>query len=140
MALVAVVKRACPTCELVAPVLAQLDGIEIYSQDDPAFPDGIGAYDDRDLEMSFTLDIDTVPTLLRMENDREVQRVVGWSREQWEGLTGVAGLGPGLPDHRPGCGSRTHDPDVVDARLVAATLPKLHARTVELGDAEDEIE
>jgi hypothetical protein len=138
--LIAVVKRSCPTCELVAPVLAQLDGITIYSQDDPTFPDGLGAHDDRELEISFALDIDTVPTLLHVRDGTIVDRLEGWERAQWEQFTGVDGLGPGLPDWRPGCGSRTHDPDVVDARLVAATVPKLTARAVELGAAEDEHE
>jgi hypothetical protein len=139
--LVAVVKRACPTCELVAPVLAQLrDQLTIYSQDDPTFPDGIGARDDTALDVSFALDIDTVPTLLRVEDGHVVDRLVGWERSSWEKFTGVDDLGPGLPDWRPGCGSRTHDPEVVDARLVASITPHLHARTVELGDAEDESE
>jgi hypothetical protein len=135
--LVAVVKRSCPTCELVAPVLAQLDSIEIYSQDDPSFPDGIGAHDDRDLETSFALGIDTVPTLLRVQRGEVVARIEGWQRKQWEQFTGVRGLGPGLPEWRPGCGSRTHDPDVADARLVAGMLPRLHARAVVLGTDED---
>jgi hypothetical protein len=139
--LVAIVKRSCPTCELVAPVLAQLrPGIEIYSQDDPTFPDGIGAHDDRDLAVSFALEIDAVPTLLRIENGSVTERTEGWDRTRWEKLTGVRDLGSGLPDWRPGCGSRTHDPDVVDERLVASTVPKLQARTVDLGSAEDEIE
>ncbi len=136
--LVAVVKRACPTCELVAPVLAQLSSrVTIYSQDDPTFPDGLGVHDDRDLDVSFALDIDTVPTLLRVEHGRVVDRLEGWERQRWEAFTGIGTLGPGLPDWRPGCGSRTHDPDVVDARIVAAVVPKLRARTIELGDAED---
>ena len=40
--LVVVVKRDCPTCELVAPVLADLArtmGVTVYSQDDPSFPE-----------------------------------------------------------------------------------------------------
>jgi hypothetical protein len=138
--LVAVVKRACPTCELVAPVLAQLPQLTIYSQDDPSFPDGLGARDDRDLDVSFALDIDTVPTLLRVERGTVVDRIEGWERTQWETFTGIGELGAGLPDWRPGCGSRTHDPDVVDARLIANTLPKLAARPIELGEAEDEHE
>ena len=39
--IVAFVKRDCPTCELVAPVLAELARrvpLAVYSQDDPAFP------------------------------------------------------------------------------------------------------
>jgi hypothetical protein len=139
--LVAVVKRGCPTCELVVPVLAQLhDQLTIYSQDDPTFPDGIGAHDDTALDVSFALDIDTVPTLLRVQDGHVVDRVVGWERAGWEKFTGVDDLGAGLPDWRPGCGSRTHDPDVVDARLVASIMPHLHARLVELGGAEDESE
>ena len=42
--LVAVVKRDCPTCVLVAPVVAQLaaeQGLTVYSQDDPGFPDDL---------------------------------------------------------------------------------------------------
>jgi hypothetical protein len=36
---VAVVKRDCPTCRLVVPVLAELPGVAVYSQDDPpVFP------------------------------------------------------------------------------------------------------
>jgi hypothetical protein len=139
--LVAVVKRECPTCTLVAPVLAQLgELLTVYSQDDPSFPDGANAHDDRSLDVSFALDIDTVPTLLRLEAGRVVDRVEGWDRRQWEKFTGVAALGPGLPEWRPGCGSRTHDPGVVDARLVAQTIPKLRARRIEVGTEEDEFE
>src|SRR6478609_1398923 len=94
--LVAVVKRACPTCELVAPVLGQLDGVTIYSQDDPSFPDGLDAHDDRNLDVSFALDIDTVPTLLHVRGGKVVDRIEGWKREQWEAFTGGGGLGAGL--------------------------------------------
>jgi hypothetical protein len=136
--LVAVVKRACPTCELVAPVLAQLgDRVTVYSQDDPSFPEGVKAHDDTGLDVSFALDIDTVPTLLRMRDGQAVERVEGWERARWESFTGAHGLGPGLPDWRPGCGSRTQEPGVLDARVVAGIVPKLRARSVELGDEED---
>ena len=39
--LVAVVKEACPACQLVAPVLehlADVAGLVVYTQDDPSFP------------------------------------------------------------------------------------------------------
>ena len=45
--LIAVVKRDCPTCQLVVPVLEELrartPALTIYSQDDPAFPPGLDA-------------------------------------------------------------------------------------------------
>ena len=68
--LVAIVKRDCPTCVTIAPVLAQLSAagapLTVYSQDDPSFPDGVpGVVDDRDLSVSYALDLTTVPTLLQ---------------------------------------------------------------------------
>ena len=124
--LVAVVKRDCPTCQLVTPVLAELrhtsdaPPLTVYTQDDPTFPPDLDPVDDTGLAVSLALDLDTVPTLVRVEDGRETARLVGWSREQWEAFTGIPGLGDGLPPHRPGCGSRTQDPDVAAARAEAA--------------------
>ena len=122
--LVAVVKRDCPTCTLVVPVLTELANdrstpLTVLTQDDPTFPSGLDAVDDTDLTVSLALGIETVPTLLRVVDGVETDRVVGWSREQWEALTGRTHLGVDLPPHRPGCGSRTHDPDVLAARTSA---------------------
>ena len=85
--LVAVVKRECPTCELVAPVLVELTerGIDltVYSQDDPSFPPGVKAVvDDFDLSVSYRLGVTTVPTLLRVTGGAEAERVEGWRRDQ----------------------------------------------------------
>ena len=140
---VAVVKRDCPTCELVAPVLAQLAAagtLTVYSQDDPAFPPGVTVVDDRELEVSWRLRAQTVPTLLRVEEGAEVERTEGWLRERWEALTGVGGLGPGLPDHRPGCGSRSVEWGVEEALERRYGGRRLAARRVELADLEDEVE
>jgi hypothetical protein len=144
--LVAVVKRDCPTCRLVAPVLTQVAEagmpLTVYSQDDPSFPSGLDVVDDTKLEMSFTLDLDTVPTLLRLEGGQEVARTVGWHRERWEEVTGLDGLGAGLPGQRPGCGSRTVDPLVVAERTAAtaAVDSRLQSRRIELGALEDDVE
>ena len=140
---VAVVKRACPTCELVVPVLAQLASagpLTVLSQDDPSFPAGLTVVDDRELERSWRLQVQTVPTLLRVEDGAEVERTEGWLRERWEALTGVAGLGPGLPEHRPGCGSRSVEPEVEEALERRWGGRRLAARRVELADLEDEFE
>jgi hypothetical protein len=144
--LVAIVKRDCPTCALVAPVLADLrarfpGALTVYSQDDPTFPSATGgAIDDRALDVSFALDLDTVPTLLHLVDGTEVARVVGWSRAQWEECTGVEELGTDLPPHRPGCGSRTVDPAVAAARATTEGERHLHSRRVVLGSEEDDAE
>lgn len=140
--LVAVVKRDCPTCTLVAPVLAELaaggDRLTVYCQDDPSFPPGVTVVDDTDLDVSLALDLTTVPTLLRVEGGAEVDRTEGWLRPAWEKLTGRSPLGEGLPEHRPGCGSLTVDPLV--AERLAARSSGLRSRRLELAEAEDEAE
>ena len=129
MTLVAVVKADCPTCQLVAPVLDALP-VEVVSEDD-----------DAGLVKSYEWGIETVPTLLRLSDDgAEEARVVGWSRQQWEEFTGVDGLGYGLPDYRPGCGSKTLDPGVATELEVRFHASSLRSRRVELGDLEDEAE
>lgn len=139
--LVAVVKRDCPTCRLVAPVLLQLAAagiaLTVYSQDDPTFPAGLdGVIDDSALDTSWHLGIETVPTLLSADGER----IVGWSRSQWEAFTGVDGLGPGLPDYRPGCGSRTLDAGMAEELAVRYHGGTLKSRRVEIASLEDEME
>jgi thiol-disulfide isomerase/thioredoxin len=146
--LVAVVKRDCPTCELVAPVLTQLahaaPSLTVYTQDDPGFPAGLpagaGPQDDTELTVSYHHGIETVPTLLRVEGGREVARTEGWSRTRWEDLSGVSELGLDLPDMRPGCGSLSVDPDTADRLRVRFEGGLLHSRRVELARLEDESE
>jgi hypothetical protein len=141
--LVAIVKRACPTCALVAPVLADLAGrgvtLTVYSQDDPAFPPGVRVADDRELLVSWRAGLTTVPTLLRIDAGRETARAEGWVRAEWEAVAGVAGLGRDLPPYRPGCGSRTTEPAVAEA-MRARFDTTLRARRVVAGADEDEAE
>src|SRR5271154_447484 len=76
--LIAVVKRDCPTCELTAPVLGELArrvGLQVYTQDDPSFPETVPErIDDTALDFSHRLKIEIVPALIRMENGREAGR------------------------------------------------------------------
>src|SRR5512143_1966226 len=141
--LVAFVKRDCPTCVLVAPVLEQLarrGDLTVFSQDDPSFPKGIAARDERDLEMSWRCRIETVPTLIRAVDGHEQARVVGWQRQEWEDLTGLTGLGPELPPWRPGCGSLSVDPTIAPHLRARYEGAMLRSRRVELGALDDEIE
>ncbi len=142
--LVAVVKRECATCVMVVPVLEQL-GTEagpvlIVTQDDAAFPDHLEPLHDHDLAISWHHRIETVPTLIRVSEGVEIDRTVGWSRAEWERVSGVGDLGPDLPAMRPGCGSLSVDPDLADSLRVQFTGSTLHARRVELAELEDEIE
>ncbi|MDX1650758.1 MAG: thioredoxin family protein [Myxococcota bacterium] len=141
--LVAFVKRDCPTCVAVAPVLAKLGAelpLRVVTQDDPGFPEGLAPQHDADLALSWHHAIEAVPTLLRVEGGRETARAVGWHREEWEALSGAEGLGPGLPPTRPGCGSLSEDPAVAPALRARFEAHRLHARRVELAPMEDEIE
>ena len=141
--LVAIVKRECPTCALVAPVLGALaeagEAVTVFSQDDPSFPPGVRVLDDRQLEVSYRLGLTTVPTLLRVEGGREVERTEGWDRTEWERLSRRQGLGPSLPPFRPGCGSRSVEPGVAE-ELTARFSNVLGARRIEAGALEDEAE
>ena len=142
--LVAVVKRDCPTCRLVAPVLSELVGravpVTVLTQDDPGFPEGAAAVDDTELALSWHLGVTTVPSLLRVEGGRVSDRVEGWSRTAWEAFLGLDGIGAGLPDFRPGCGSRTTEPAVAEELAVRFGAGRLRSRRVRLGELEDESE
>jgi hypothetical protein len=141
--LVAFVKRECPTCELVAPVLAQIAArtkLTVYSQDDPGFPEGLDVQDDTRLERSWRHGIDTVPTLIRVEDGSETARRLGWHRAEWEELSGIPRLGPGLPDWRPGCGSLSVDPNLEAELRARYEGSRLRSRRVELAPLEDEQE
>jgi hypothetical protein len=61
-------------------------------------------------------------------------------RASWEELSGVAGLGRDLPPFRPGCGSASVDPDLVDELRVRHGGSLLRSRRIEVADAEDELE
>jgi hypothetical protein len=141
--LVVFVKRECPTCELVAPVLAELREraeLTVIVQDDPAFPPGLAPLHDADLALSWHHQIEAVPTLLRVVDGREKERAIGWQREEWEALSGVRGLGAGLPAWRPGCGSLSVDPDRLPELRARFEADRLRARRVELAEREDEQE
>lgn len=138
-----VVKEECATCQLVVPVIERLSrehDLRIYSQDDKHFPTGLSVVDDTDLEYSWQMQIETVPTLIQFDdNGVETGRVLGWDRNEWQQLLDDK-LELDLPDFRPGCGSRTQDPGMPEKLAARYDRDKLHSRELTIAVEEDEVE
>ncbi len=105
--LVAFVKRACPTCSMIAPQMKEAaqarSDFQVVTQDDAAFPpDVANLVDDSELDHSYLNNIEATPTLIRFAAGKEVERVMGWDRAAWQRLTGMAALGSALPPLVPG--------------------------------------
>ncbi len=137
--LVVFLKRECETYRMVAPLLAHFP-VHVITQDDPTFPEGPAVQHDVDLSWSWHHEIETVPTLMRVEGGLEVERTVGWLRSDWQRITGLDSLGSELPLMRPGCGSLSVDPDLADRLDARFGGSALHSRRIELADVDDEIE
>ena len=142
---VVVLKQDCPTCALIEPVIAELEAaghsLKVWSQDNPEFPataSNLG--DDRDLKQSWQLNIETVPTVIRMQADTETDRTVGWDRAEWLRLFELEQLGSGLPDFRPGCGSRSVEPGMPEKLALRFGAVVLNARKIEIAEMEDPVE
>ena len=141
---VAFVKKDCPTCELIVPVLEQLTESQvlrtIFTQDDASFPNLPITSDDTSLEVSFLHEIETVPTLLKVQDGVEVDRTVGWSHETWKAFLGIDDLGPeNIRPYSPGCGSLSVDPDL-QGILQKKYGSGVASREVVFASAEDEFE
>jgi hypothetical protein len=142
--LVCFVKAECETSQMVVPVLQALRSngtrLTVYTQDDPSFPPGVDPIDDTSLERSYRQQIEIVPTLYRVESGQIIGSIQGWDRQGWQQLTGRSGLGDGLPSTRPGCGSRTLDPDMVDVLRARFGAARLRSRRVQVAPLEDPVE
>ena len=152
MELVALVKHDCPVCDQLLPALDRA-GVRIVSQSEPhetaAQAERLGLSRvpelDDELELSARLDPDAVPALLLLDGADERDRVEGIQRDRLAEMAASAGIDldtDGLPDFRPGCASRTRDPEVA-ARLAARAARRdgrIRARAVEIGALEDPFE
>ena len=137
------VKQDCPTCRLIVPALQRLDaagGVTVYTQDDPEFPPGMDPVDDSRLELSYRHGIEIVPTVLRVRGGAVTDRLEGWLADAWAGLTGVAGVGEGLPAFRAGCGSRTVDPGMPEALAWRFSGDRVRSRRIDVAALEDDVE
>jgi hypothetical protein len=144
MEFLVVVKRDCETCQMVGRVLADLKAtlpVTLYSQDDPGFPEETGgARDDRGLEESWRRKIEVVPTVIRIEDGIEIERTQGWDRAEWRRITGNNALGTGLPEFRPGCGSRSVEPGMPERLSLQFGGMHLISRKIEVGEMDDPME
>jgi len=155
--LLALVKHDCPVCDQVLPALdaARAGGapLRILSQSDPgdtarqAERLGLGEVPtvDQELRESARLDPGAVPALVLLVDGHERGRVEGLDRDALGELARGAGAElvlDGLPAHRPGCASRTRDPEVaaVLAARAARAAGRLRSRTLLVGSLEDPFE
>jgi hypothetical protein len=143
--LIVIAKRECPTCMLVEPLLRELAQgampLTVYAQDDPDYAAGVpNVIYDQTLENSYRLNVEIVPTLIRVEGGREIERTYGWHRGDWQKITGRDDLGQDLPALRPGCGSKTLEPGIAEDLAIRFGDAKFTSRRVEIGAGEDLIE
>jgi hypothetical protein len=148
--LLALVKHDCPVCDMVLPAL-DAAGVRLVSQstadETAAQAERLGLVHvpelDEGLELSARLDPEAVPAVVLLEDgDREAGRVEGLHRARLAELAGRAGVSltlDGLPEIRPGCASRTRDPDVAASLAARAARRdgRLRSRELELGGLED---
>ena len=155
--LIALVKHDCPVCDQLLPRLdvAAADGaaLRILSQSSAEETAGQAARLglrsvpelDEGLELSERLDLEAVPAIVLLDDGEERGRVEGIDRARLAELlaAGRAAVDlDGLPERRPGCASRTRDPEVA-ARLAARRARaegRIRSRTVEVGALEDVFE
>ena len=150
--LLAIVKHDCPVCDQVLPAL-DAAGARLVSQSTAQqTAEQVRRLSltrtpelDPELALSERLDPDAVPALFLLQDGDERDRVIGLDRERMAALATAAGISlalDGLPARRPGCASRTRDPEVA-ARLGARRARRegrIRARELSLGQLEDPIE
>ena len=154
-------KHDCATCELTAPLIERVhralagSGLRVLgvSQDDAAltaaFAERHGftfprALDD-DLLVSEEFGFDAVPALVLVDGDAGVLAsfegfgkadliaLVGLAAERCGGAAPVIEReGETLPETRPGCGSKVHDPDAARRLAARRDASKLAARRVRM--------
>jgi len=142
---VLVLKQDCPTCALIEPVVGELEAagfnLTIYCQDSTDFPRcDTPVADDRQLEQSWRMGIEIVPTVIKLSDNQELERSEGWDRSDWRRMFQLDSLGEQLPAFRPGCGSLSVGPGMAEKLALQFGNDQLSARKVELAEQEDAIE
>lgn len=156
------VKEDCPTCGLSMPLIeaahrafgAKANIVAIGQ--DRAGNDlmvkrhglTVPMLDDSALKVSFSYDIEIVPTVILADvNGAEIRRFIGFGRSDWQEMFGdlarITKLAPptlewsSYPDSRPGCGSKSVEPGIADRLIAEAEGSPLRARRIEVADQDD---
>ena len=148
--LVCFVKEDCPTCQLTLPILEAIqanqsllvlgqtaEGNKKITQDY-----ALNILDDSKLKVAFAYDIDTVPSIVKVNADGSIDsQWIGFVKTEWQALLGDDVVAwDELPDWRPGCGSLSVDPLIADKLRAEAENSPLRARKIEIASADDEFE
>jgi len=164
-ALLCFVREDCPTCVLSMPVIEAMhrafgDGMDVWAIGQEAagnarleeqFDLSVPMLDDSALKVSFSYAIETVPAVVLADaRGVEQTRIVGFSKADWLGLVMELGkrtgtMAPAIdwaayPELRPGCGSRSVEPEFAERLAAEAENSPLRARRIEIGDADDPFE
>ena len=160
--LVCFLKEDCHTCDLAGPVLETFhrawgDRADIWvlgqsGEGNAVMRDRGGLtmpiLDETACKTSFAWDFEIVPAVYWVDAEGRLKtRLEGFVREEWEGLARqmTADLGApavqvgwaGLPDWRPGCGSKHLDPEINDKLRAEAENSPLRARRIEIASSDD---
>jgi peroxiredoxin len=159
------VKEDCPTCGLTMPLIEAAHvsfgaSVAVWAIGQDAEGNAklierhrltVPMLDDSALKVSFAYGLDTVPTIILADSRGvEQRRFVGFGRDDWREtfaeLARLSGVeAPSIdwrsyPESRPGCGSKSVEPNIAERLEAEARGDKLTARRIELGDAEDVFE
>ena len=155
-------KEDCETCNIAAPVVEGLfraHGEKAHVWIISQTRDGslvlkdrhgltLPILDDSDLKTSFAFDFNIVPAVYWCPDGQTVETMFeGFVKSEWRDLdaamaqhlaTAQAQIDwDGLPDWRPGCGSKHLDPEINDRLRAEAEDSPIRARKIEIAQADD---
>src|SRR5262249_39783524 len=107
---------------------------------------------DSALKVSFRYEVEIVPTIILADaNGFEQRRFIGFDREDWQELFAELARITGrpsapvidwnkYPESRPGCGSKSVQPGIVERLQAEAEGSPLRARRIEIAEQDDVFE
>jgi len=157
------VREECETCHLSMPVIeavyrAYRDAINLWvvgQENNHKLRDKYHAtmpiLDDTALKVSFAYKVEIVPTIILADDaGMEVVRWEAFHQGDWRALTSRLSQLTGqsepvidwstLPALRPGCGSKSVEPGIVERLMAEASNSPLRARQLEIAERDDPFE